>query len=506
MRAYAQWPDYRLFAYEQRLSELELRALGATELDATSDGVSFEHETPQDLPGRLTYFVAVVEADGTRTLCAQREEELAHLAGRGRVQRQATRFGVHGFHEYKGKFNPQLARALINAIEPDAEVIIDPFVGSGTTLVEALRLQRDARGRDRSPIAAFMASVKTESLLAPDPEALAAQLLAVSDAVGAALKLGQDYGRSKAVSWLTPKAHDFLGDWFTAPALAGLTQGLDAHADRDSLACRLSLLALSSILRDVSLQEPQDLRVRRRPEGFIAPSLRDAYLEKVDRLVEALSELEPGTGTSACDVRLGNAHDDDLFDQADGRRLILTSPPYATALPYIDTDRLSIVALGLVTPQKLRTLEAGLTGSREWSTPERQRWWQALRENSEGLPTHVTTLLRKITLANEAAQAGFRRAAVPPLLYRYFAQMRGSLTSWARHLRSGEKAVVVVGRNRTGPAGAQVAIDTPTLLGWCAEQVGFEVADQHVLETWPRFGLHAANAVQGEDALVLRRR
>jgi site-specific DNA-methyltransferase (cytosine-N4-specific) len=458
------------------------------------------------LTKRLTYFWAV-ETEREAVTCVQRDTEAEHLNRRARQQRQATRFGVHGFHEYKGKFNPQLARALINAIDPKAKVVADPFAGSGTTLVEAVRLGLHARGRDLSPIAAYIAAVKVDTFTAKDPADIAEALAAFSDGVGTALKAGQDQQRARAVPWLAQPAHDYLREWFSAPAYAGLTQALARHVDPDAapLVHRLSLLALSSMLRQVSLQEPQDLRIRRRPPDFVAPSLRDAYVSKIDEFLAAIAELRPFEGSATVDMSHGRADAKGLFKSARGRRLVVTSPPYATALPYIDTDRLSLVALGLAGPRALRLMEADLTGSREWSTAEANRWWRLLRGNDEGLPSAVRALLADITSANELAKAGFRRAAVPPLLYRYFTDMRRNFAAWADQLSPGEYAVVVVGRNRTGPRDAQVLIDTPRLLGECATQAGFAVADLISLETWPRFGLHAANGVQAEDALVLRR-
>lgn len=503
--ARATWVDYRLFAYERRLAVAELKSLGSTHVTEDEQGFRFRHHAPDQVAARSTYF-ASIDADNRTFTCAQRVTELEHLSGRTRPQRQATRFGVHGFHEYKGKFNPQLARALINVVDPAAEVVADPFTGSGTTLVEALRLGAHARGCDRSPIATYMARAKVDTLITHDHKRLVDELTTLADEVGSALKRSQDRVRAVNVPWLSNGAHDFLRDWFTPPAYAALTSALAKHdGPAGGLASRLSLLSLSSMLRNVSLQEPQDLRVRRRPEGFVAPSLRDAYVDKVDRLLTSIGELAPWTDTATASIVMGNADDSDLFDETEGRRLIITSPPYATALPYIDTDRLSIVALGLAEPTALRTLEADLTGSREWKTAESKRWWTLLKANSASLPADVTRLLADLVTANEETGAGFRRAAVPPLLYRYFCDMRDCFTSWAKQLRPGEFAVVVVGRNRTGPAGAQTLIDTPTLLGSCARQVGFDVADQILLETWPRFGLHAANGVQGEDALVLRR-
>ncbi len=42
----------------------------------------------------------------------------------------------------------------------------------------------------------------------------------------------------------------------------------------------------------------------------------------------------------------------------------ITSPPYATALPYIDTQRLSLIWLGFASPKEVKVLENNLIGSR----------------------------------------------------------------------------------------------------------------------------------------------
>ena len=51
---------------------------------------------------------------------------------------------------------------------------------------------------------------------------------------------------------------------------------------------------------------------------------------------------------------------------------VITSPPYATALPYIDTQRLSLVLLGLIGADELRATEAALVGAREITIGERR--------------------------------------------------------------------------------------------------------------------------------------
>jgi site-specific DNA-methyltransferase (cytosine-N4-specific) len=89
--------------------------------------------------------------------------ERVHRAVRERREgRQATRYHVHGIHEYKGKFNPQVVRAFANILEFEpGETLLDPFCGSGTAVVEGLALGGDAYGIDRSPLAVLISRAKT---------------------------------------------------------------------------------------------------------------------------------------------------------------------------------------------------------------------------------------------------------------------------------------------------------------------------------------------------------
>ena len=50
---------------------------------------------------------------------------------------RCLRYGPHGIHEYRGKFFPQLVKALINISGVRDGTVLDPMCGSGTTLVEA---------------------------------------------------------------------------------------------------------------------------------------------------------------------------------------------------------------------------------------------------------------------------------------------------------------------------------------------------------------------------------
>lgn len=68
---------------------------------------------------------------------------------------------THNFYRYPARFSPTFARAAIEAFTDAGDWVIDPFMGGGTTLVEALALGRNALGSDISALATFVTEVKT---------------------------------------------------------------------------------------------------------------------------------------------------------------------------------------------------------------------------------------------------------------------------------------------------------------------------------------------------------
>ncbi|HEY5170088.1 MAG TPA: hypothetical protein VIK54_00005, partial [Acidimicrobiia bacterium] len=385
--------SYRLFPYERRLGIRELERLGLTVLEERDDQVVVLGDT-EAVIARSTYF-REASADECTVETMQKRVEAGHLSRREtRSNRQATRYGLHGIHEYKGKFNPQVVRALCNVVDPISEVLIDPFCGSGTALLEGLRLGMDVVGIDQSPMAWFLTSAKLKAATTADKRALRRDLTTLSETVAKACSRAQARpSKRHNVPALSATSVDYLRDWFPEAAFSGLAGALKTlQATPPSTARRLCEVALSSILRDVSLQMPEDLRVRRRPEPFEAPPLAPLFLESVAAILEGLSEMEGWDGIpGAHTVVRGSANDRSAFASVRGsrRRLILTSPPYATALPYIDTDRLSILALGLADVSALTPLERDLLGSREWVRAEQMYWDERRASNADKMPPAV---------------------------------------------------------------------------------------------------------------------
>ena len=86
------------------------------------------------------------------------------------VQNNSPSRGLtHTFYKYPARFSPEFARSAITTFTKPGDVILDPFMGSGTTLVEALASGRNAIGSDISSLAYFVAQVKTTFLSKREP-------------------------------------------------------------------------------------------------------------------------------------------------------------------------------------------------------------------------------------------------------------------------------------------------------------------------------------------------
>src|ERR1041385_8887151 len=64
-------------------------------------------------------------------------------------------------HWHPSRYPSQIPAVLIGALSEPGEIVLDPFIGSGTTGVEAQRLDRTCIGIELNPVAALMARAKT---------------------------------------------------------------------------------------------------------------------------------------------------------------------------------------------------------------------------------------------------------------------------------------------------------------------------------------------------------
>src|SRR5262245_18223421 len=98
-------------------------------------------------------------------------EELARVADALRSAKY-TGGSTHSFYHYPARFSPDSARAIIDAFSAVDDWVLDPFMGGGTSIIEALAAGRKVIGVDINALAHFVALVRTTPLSDHDAHCL----------------------------------------------------------------------------------------------------------------------------------------------------------------------------------------------------------------------------------------------------------------------------------------------------------------------------------------------
>jgi len=99
------------------------------------------------------------------------DERVEILADAAR-SRKPVKGLTHNFYRYPARFSPDFAATAIRLFSNPSDVVYDPYMGGGTTVVEAMVSGRDAIGGDLNSLAVFVAKVKTTLLAAFEKEAI----------------------------------------------------------------------------------------------------------------------------------------------------------------------------------------------------------------------------------------------------------------------------------------------------------------------------------------------
>ncbi|MDO8430912.1 MAG: hypothetical protein Q7S58_00735 [Candidatus Binatus sp.] len=421
--------------------------------------------------------------------------------------RRCLRYGTHGIHEYRGKFFPQLVRSLINiAGVPKRGIVADPMCGSGTSAVEAVLGDYQALGLDLNPLSVLMTRVKC-SLLSVEPEFLVSAYESIR---GQLLRpAGKRNGRLTYFGSLPARDQEYLSGWFSEQVLQDLDQAARAIQVSDKRVRDFFWLCLSNIVRSISWQKDDDLRVRKevRIDAEIDP-IRE-FLEELGRSVRVVLAFlyhNKETPSGSFDIAEGDARTlASAWSRWKGRiHTIITSPPYATALPYLDTDRLSLSYLGLLSRPDHRRRDQHMIGNREISEGQRLMYWKLFGSKKKNLPRSVSALIQKVSTLNSQIEVGFRRRNLPGLLTKYFIDMQQVFEGITAVLRAGSPAYVVIGNNHTIAGGERVEIETASLLVDIASAVGMKCEKRIPMEMLVSRDIFKRNAVASEEILCFR--
>jgi DNA modification methylase len=291
------------FIYELALAQYELESLGV-EFNISENLRNFKSKKQDDiqyLKNRLAYFKRV-----------EREiTDYAHIVSHNQT-RSPNQYLTHWIYPYKGKYHPQMIRALLNVMGvKSGEIILDPFIGSGTTALECQLMGIDCVGIDVSKVCLLVSKVKTESM--------------------------------NVISEIESLKDSFL-EHREGPDLLSFDEGTPAKSGTLNQAISgIKNEKVRNFYKVAELIAESDKSRRRRKDfmGSFTKNLQKMILSTQD-YKKVVDELSLPLGN--VDIRLGDARNLDVKDESiDG---IITSPPYSIALDYVKNDAHSLSALG----------------------------------------------------------------------------------------------------------------------------------------------------------------
>ncbi len=402
---------------------------------------------------------------------------------------------THLLHSYPAKLLRHIPALIVASpqISPRESLILDPFCGSGTTLVESFLAGRSAIGIDVNPLAVLVSKVKTTTL---DVDKARRELAGVIKRARAAKETGHSYA-------------DRLDYWYHEKQLSGLCRLRDAIRQVENRDIRDALnVALSSTAREVSLANPRiSVPVRLKPEAYPEGHvLRRRLTDRLERIqcadplstfestaektLESIDRLESFDVGQSVSVRRGDARTPQLpsggAKQVD---LILTSPPYLSAQKYIRATSLNLLCLEIADSDELKRLQ-GLSIGREFFRKA---------EYAESRETGVADADKVI---DECRETNTLRAH---LATEYLLDMRDALVGMASLLRTGGALVLIVGGNQL----CDKQFNTPAYLRYLCEEIGLSLELQ-LTDTIRSRGLmtrrnREASPIATERVLVFRK-
>ncbi|HEY3081630.1 MAG TPA: DNA methyltransferase [Chloroflexota bacterium] len=386
---------------------------------------------------------------------------------------QKTAYASHGLHSFAAKFPPQLAGWGIERYSRPGETVLDPMAGSGTTLVEARLLGRDALGADIDPLARLIARVKATPLQPELLEAATSALLADVESDFAELRRARAHAIPFRDAFRDVPIPEFPNRdyWFLpqiSEELALLRRRIDAvepHPEgtrlREFFYVVFSALIITKSstsvanVRDLAHSRPHRVEPRQKP------NVPRAFQQRLARLQRGILDFgrrcDPSTSLRIVgdDARRLPLEDESVD-------LVFTSPPYVNAIDYPRAHKFSLHWLGDalgVTPEAYRALGRAYIGTDRVPIAE----CLALARAPLAEVSRLEETLGRLADSEAAGRRGGpRRAGV---VRRYFDDMAAVLTEVGRVLRPGRHAVVVVCPSQI----AGVPVETHALLADLAE-------------------------------------
>ena len=386
---------------------------------------------------------------------------------------------VHDWYRFVLSFPPHLVRTYLEKFGAGGKcTVLDPFCGTGTTLVECKKVGIRSAGIEANPIAAFASNVKVD--WGVNPQKLLETASKIAEAVGNKLR-AQGIGDGTPPLFRPARKANAELETLPIPAMSLLL--------KDSVS-PLPLHKTITLLREIERHENDRLRAYFRlalasalvtqignlhfgPEvGISAPKadapVVDPWLQNVQRMADDISQLARRKHAPAT-VYQADARNPATVIPPESIDVVITSPPYPNEKDYSRITRLESVILGFVKDKSdLRSLKQKLIRSNTRGVYKYDGEDNLVAENAEIQRIAKAIEARRLELNKDS---GFERlyARVTKL---YFGGMYQHLSALRGFLRPGARLAYVVGDQASY---LRVMIRTGQILSELAESLGYQI-------------------------------
>lgn len=277
-------------------------------------------------------------------------------------RRSNTKEYTHCFHNYPAMMIPQVARKLLERYGKKGGWLLDPYCGTGTSLVEASMFGMNAVGCDINPLVRLIASAKTAPLPLPvldkELDALQAELLRL-----------RFNGKGATAAHIPPVFN--MDYWFSSSVVARLaTLRARICAVKEEAIRNFLWVAFSETARECSFTKNGEFKLVRMPAQRLEsynPDVFGIFLDKLERNRNGLASYIDRREDVEVRITGTNTANSELPDMSQPFDLVITSPPYgdsSTTVAYGQFSRLSAEWIGLPNPRKVDRISMG--GSRKY--------------------------------------------------------------------------------------------------------------------------------------------
>lgn len=406
------------------------------DLQSRADSVSFDDSY-------LKRLSTIKEVQGVRTSQFELERPKPN------AKSWSSNYGTHGWHRYVGRFPPHLVRSLLNHFDlKNDATVLDPFVGSGTTLVEARLLGYKAIGVEICPLSALISRAKSKFPL--DPSRLEKRVKEFDDFFDHTfqrfLSKHPNFAIEDILDWPQNPIPRFANDekWFSKEALLGTSitvqfiENLKGY-EQDFFACQLS-----SLMRSIGNVEVNVVRAEYSKKPRQNVNVKELVIRRCFKSIRAIKDCVMTHRSSIGPANSIKIHESGIQHVAIGESTIdaiITSPPYGVeAISYLRTHLLSYRSLDPILKHDPYSNSDDIIGSEYLSKENNVHHLAADYSNS---------YLKFFDNFDEASTPKKLRSRVQ-MMMKFFDEMANCAEAMSSWLKPGGMVAFVIGNKRLG--------------------------------------------------------